>query len=402
MKNSLIDSKNAGLRNENLVLSLLRKHGPLSQAQICKRANLGSSTASCIVGRLREKNLITEQPGKSNKPGAKPVVISINPQGQFIVGVEINPSNIFIGLFDFNCQLIEEIKVSLDSDHSVENVIHLLEINLKGLISKHNVVQAKLIGVGITLSGSISPKGIVELSSPLGWKSVPLKKMLSARFSCPVQIHITRVRLLAEMSIEPGLSSKNVLYLNVANGVGGTIIIDGKLIHGATNRCGEIGHTIVDPDGPLCGCGHKGCLEAFISGPALAKKIKDDIAAGVKTILADSVADDDIPEEVVGKWGQAIKEKDSYALSMRDFVADFLSRSAAIAINCYDPDMVILAGYVTTQCVDYLAEAIRKRIPTDVYDDSSRSFEIAPARAGEEALIRGVATAVLQSSLETT
>ena len=64
--------------------------------------------------------------------------------------------------------------------------------------------------------------------------------------------------------------------------------------------------------------------------------------------------------------------------------------------------MVILASYVITQCVDYLAEAIRKRIPTDVYDDSSRSFEIAPARAGEEALIRGVATAVLQSSLEIT
>ena len=316
MKNSAIDSRDAGLRNEKLVISLLKEHGEVSQAQLCKLTGLGSSTVSYIVARLREKDLIIEKRGKSSKRGAKPVCISINPKGQLAVGIEINPSSIVIGLFDFNCELIESIRVPLESQRSVENVLHLLEINLKGLMSKNGVKENDVIGLGITLSGSVSPDGVVELSSPMGWKKVPLKHLVSTQFECPVEVYTTRVRLLAEIASEPELSSKNVLYINVGNGVGSTVIIDGRLIHGATNRCGEIGHIIVEPQGPACGCGHKGCLEALISGPALARRIRSDIAEGIDSILNEIVKDNDVPEDVVGKWGKSLKEGDSYAESI--------------------------------------------------------------------------------------
>ena len=139
MSKNAIDSKTAGQRNEKLVIELLREKGSLSQAQICEKTHLQSSTVSYIVRRLREKQLIIEQTGKSQKRGAKPTLIQINPQGQFIIGAEINPSFILIGLFDFNAQTIDSIKVPLDSDHSVENVIRLLEVNIKGFLSKHNI-----------------------------------------------------------------------------------------------------------------------------------------------------------------------------------------------------------------------------------------------------------------------
>jgi len=86
--NTPIDSKNAGLRNEKLVLSLLRQHGELSQAQLCRLAGLSSSTASYIVGRLRQKRLIREQPGRSSKRGAKPIMLRIHPRGQLVVGAD--------------------------------------------------------------------------------------------------------------------------------------------------------------------------------------------------------------------------------------------------------------------------------------------------------------------------
>jgi N-acetylglucosamine repressor len=400
MNNSAIDSKNAGLRNEKLVISLLKEHGDVSQAQLCKLTGLGSSTISYIVARLREKDLIIEKQGRSNKRGARPVFISINPRGKFAVGVEINPSMLVIGLFDFNCELIESIRVPLESERSVENVLHLLEINLKGLMSKHGAKEDRVIGLGITLSGSVSSNGVVELSSPMGWKKVPLKNLVSARFKCPVEIYTTRVRLLAETGAEPELAARNVLYLNVGNGVGSTIIIDGRLIHGASNRCGEIGHVVVEPDGPICGCGHKGCLEALISGPALARRIRNDIWEGVDTVLGGLVKDEDLPEEVVSKWGRALREGDSYAESIRELLAEHLSRLAAVAINCFDPEVVILAGYVSMQCFDYLAEAIKKKFGSDVYGDSDRSVEIVKAKAGDDALIQGVVRAVLQDSLE--
>ncbi|MHC4374663.1 MAG: ROK family transcriptional regulator [Planctomycetota bacterium] len=394
------DSKNAGVRNERLVIDLLRDQGPLSQAMICTITGLGSSTISYIVRRLREKGLILEKVGHSTRRGAKPVLIDINSTGQFIIGTEINPSYLLIGLFDFNANLVDDIKLSLKLDHSVEKVVHLLEVNVKGLLSKNDIASDKLVGVGVTLSGSISSEGKVQLSSPLGWRNVSLKENLSQIFHCSVDIYTTKVRLLAEMDVQPPLLSKNIVYLNVANGVGSTVLVDGKIIHGATNRCGELGHVVIDPEGPLCGCGQQGCLEAHISGPAIMKKIKDDIAAGKNSALAELINSQDTPEDNVKKLKQAVESKDPYAIEIREFIADRLSRSAAMAINLFDPDSLILAGYVSEMCPDYFAEHINHRFESDVYDQSSRNIQVISARAGQQALISGVAAAVLQEQFK--
>ncbi len=193
--------------------------------------------------------------------------------------------------------------------------------------------------------------------------------------------------------------SKNIFYFNIADGVGSTLLIDGRLIHGATHRSGELGHMTVIPDGPPCGCGHRGCLEALISGPAILKKMNTDIAGHVETLLRERINKQTIPEEAVEFLRQAVEHKDRYALSVRDFIADYLCRAASIAANLFDPDVLILAGYVSQPFFPYLAEQIRRDFAEHVYDSASRKIEILPARTGKEALIRGVAEAVFQNAL---
>ncbi len=398
MRHNPIDSKNAGLRNEALILNFLRKRGQLSQAEICKLTGLGSSTASYITARLREKNLILEKPGKSTRRGPKPIILSINPQGRFIAAASFKPTSITLCLFDFNCQLVEKLNVPAEKENSVESFCDLLQINLLGLLSKYNISQNDLLGVGITLSGSISQDGVVKLSSPLGWKNVPLREMLSQRLSCPVKIYPTRVRFLAEISIDSEFASKTVLYINVADGVGGTLYADGKIMNGASGRFGELGHVVVDPDGPMCGCGQKGCLEAFVSGPALSRAIKTDISNGKETVLKNNIESQDTPEQIVTKWGRAIVDNDTYALSLRQMIANRLSRATAIGINCYDPDVVMLTGYVANQCMDYLTASINDVLSTEVFDSASRSITITNARFDKDALTQGLAMAVLQDS----
>jgi predicted NBD/HSP70 family sugar kinase len=399
MRTNAIDSKGAGKRNEKIILNHLKEQGPLSQSQLCAHTGLGSSTVSYIVGRLREKELINEIPGKQRKRGPKPVIISINPKGGYIAAVEINPTNILVGLFDFQPSLVDSVKIPLDGNCSVENVINAIEINVHGLAARAQVTPEKILGLGVTLSGSVSPEGVVKLSSPLAWKNVPLRKKLSERFDFPVNIYPTRVRLLAEFSIDPSLASKNVLYLNVSNGVGSTVFIDGNLAHGSTGRCGELGHVIVQENGPKCGCGHFGCLEALISGPALAAAIKKDINNNTAAVLKKTVKHSDSPEEIIDKWGSALKKNDKYAIKLRDFISEKLASVAAIGINCYDPEILMLGGYVCQQCTDKLAASIKQKITTHVFDNTSRSIEIIPARSGKEALIKGVAVAVLRTAL---
>lgn len=399
MVRKTISSKHAGERNEQLVLNLLRAHGELSQSQLCRLAHFNSSTASYITARLREKGLISERPGHSNRRGVKPTIITINPQGYVIGSIEIGPGRLAVALSDFFARPIETIKAPTGGDLSPEHIAHLIEINLKGLLGRHGMSEAKLLGIGVTVSGSVMPDGLVKLSSPMGWRQVPLRLILQASFKAPVRVYGTRVRLFAEVDLHQNESFQNVLYFNVGNGVGGDVLIDGHLLRGATARLGELGHIVVDPAGPVCGCGHQGCLEAFVSGPALARQICHDMVQGVSSVMKQSLVDTDLPEEVVKKWGDALCQGDAYARQLADRVAEHISRVAAMAINCFDPDIILLAGYVCEQCIDILEEKIITRMASDVYDNTSRQIVISAAKAGSEALIHGAAIAIYQESM---
>lgn len=398
-----IDSKIAGQRNEKMFLSMLRKYGRLSQTQLCQLADIGSSTASTIVARLRDKGLVTETRGSSTTRGPKPTIIELNPDCLCLFGVEINPSYVFIGLFNFTGQIKDKIRIALGSDHSVPHVLDLLTVNIPGLLNRNAIDPSKVLGVGVTLSGSVLSDGWISLSSPLGWKDVSLKEALSSHFNFPVWVYSNRVRLLAEIALEPELESKNILYLNVADGVGSTIYMGGKLVFGATGRYGEIGHIVVDPDGPVCGCGNRGCLEALISGPALVAKIRQNSGSNPSNCFQSASNLDAAaasPEEILAQWSAGIRQNDPYALQLRDYVVKYFSGTAAMLINCYDPDTIILAGYISTQLYDMLAQSIHERIKTDVYDSTLRKIDIRSARAGKDTTIKGVANAVLQDATE--
>lgn len=401
VRKSPIDSKSAGRRNEIMVLQMLRKHGPLSQTELCRLAEIGSSTASTIVARLREKGLVIETRGISDRRGPKPTLLELNPRSLHVIGVEINPSYVYIGLFNFVGEKEDKIRIPLKQDHSVSCVVSLLETNIPGIIERNKLDQEQILGAGVTLSGSVSADGRVSLSSPMGWKDVPLKEKLTSLFSFPVLIYNNRVRLLAEFAIQPDLASRNILYLNLANGVGSTVYMNGRLVHGATGRYGEIGHIVVDPEGPQCGCGHVGCLEAFISGPALAARIKRDFLEGKASAFAPILSEGTAPnpEEVLSCWAAKVEQGDSYSVALREEIGQRFADSAVMSINCYDPEVVILAGYISLLFPEFFAEVIRRKMAAGVYDNPLRSIEIIPARAGEDAVIKGVAAAVLQDSL---
>ncbi len=396
MPYSPIDSKSAGQRNERLILSLLRKHGTLSQTQLCRLVGIGSSTASTIVARLRDKGLVIEQRGHSRQRGPKPINLTLNAQAATIVGIEISPSYLFIGLFDFLGRMAQQRRIPLGTDHSVDNVLRVLTGHLRKLLAEMAVSDAAVLGAAVALSGTVSSDGIVHLSSPLGWKDVPLRTLLAEHLPFAVSIYSNRVRLLAEMAAEPQLAAQSVLYLNVANGVGATAYMNGRLMVGATGRYGEIGHTVIDPAGPLCGCGHRGCLEAHISGPALVARIRRDRQNGVQTVLLANDNETQTPETLLADWPAAAAAGDAYAIILRDAAAEQLSRCAAAAINSYDPDVVILGGYVCQLFTDAFARAIRDEMTRSVYDHAVRRIDIRAAQAGEDAVVCGLCQAVLQ------
>lgn len=376
-------------------MSYLRDRGQLSQKELCALTQLGSSTVSSIVARLRDKEMIVETQGKSHTRGPKPVLLAINRMGRYLVGAELNPAYVRIGLFDFHTSILDHIPIPLASK-DVEHVIQTLTENALALLGKHEINKSSVLGMGVTISGTISNQGEVELSSTFGWKHVPLQKRLSEMTGVDVHIFTTRVRLLSELSLTGQDQYPNALYLNVADGVSCNVIAEGHLFHGSSHRSGEIGHIIVSPQGPLCGCGHRGCLEALIGGPALAGRIQQDLKNGTPSILHELISRQDNHRTIISKWGLALRQKDDYALQLQKDVVQHLAWAAAIAINLYDPAMIILAGYVCDQCQRELAQAIQASMQTHVYDGQARDIPIRPAKAADERYILGAVIGVLQ------
>lgn len=400
MKAKPIDSKRAGERNERLILRVLRQHGSLSQTDLCRLTDLGSSTASSIVSRLREKGLILESEGTSEKRGPKPVILKINPGARTIVAAEIDPDFVTIGLFDFNIQPLETQRVALREAHSVDQVLDELSTHLIALLDKNAVAPAQILGVGVALSGTISPDGHVVLSSSMGWKNVPLRALLSERMMpCPVSLFSTRVRLLAEMGHNGHAEFDNVLYVNVADGVGCSVTMNGALLQGATGRCGEIGHVVMDPNGPQCGCGHRGCLEAFISGPAIANRIARDLSDGKTSCLGPSVNEQDNHKSIIIKWAKAVADHDPYAQALFEDFSGYLGRAVAMAVNLYDPQLVILAGYVNEACAETIQPMLETAISDSVYNSDSRTIQVQRARVGKQSFIIGAAMGVWQQNV---
>jgi N-acetylglucosamine repressor len=394
-----IDSRRAGLRNERLVMALLAQHGELSQTQLCQLAGISSSTASYIVGRLRDKRLIRERAGPSTRRGAKPVLISLYPHAQLAVGVAVSPAEVHVGLFDAAGELLETLRAVLTPAHTPDEVANAIEITVRGLLAKRGVPEDGVVGIGVTVSGAISADGVVQLSSPMGWTDVPLRDLLQQRFATAVHVYSTRVRVFSELRYGQPTATRQLVWLNFADGVGATVAAQGQLLLGATHRAGELGHIIFEPDGPLCGCGHRGCLEALVSGPAVAARIRRDLAAGRPSRLGERVRPTDTPREVLDHLAAAIADGDAYALELRAVLADHIGRASAIAINCYDPDVVVLAGYVIGLSPDHFIAAAHARIATDVFDHQARQIEFRTAGATEHALIHGAATAILQRAL---
>ncbi|AQQ72265.1 N-acetylglucosamine repressor [Limihaloglobus sulfuriphilus] len=397
MTNVPLDLKAIGIRNEHLVLCMLSRYGRMSQTQLRRRTKLSVSTLSYIISRLRSKQLINESKGSSSSRGPKPMIISINPRGAFILGVDISPNSLRIGLFDFEVELVESKLIRLDNNEP-EHVCSQIASCAFGLLSGNSIDPQSVLGIGVGLSGTIKSDGSVELSSPMGWKSVPVKEMLQSRFCFPVSMFTTRTRLLAETE-SSGAGDKNVMYVNVGSGVGSHIISDGRLLRGATDNAGEIGHIVIDPDGPECGCGNFGCLETFISGPAIARRIRHDIENGVNTSLSERCDDNMLPESIIAELALAVKSRDRYSIRLQSDIAEQLASAVAVAINFYDPQKIILGGYVALQCFDAMKEAIFSAIKTEVYDSTARQITIVPAKAGEDALVIGCARAVLEEKM---
>jgi predicted NBD/HSP70 family sugar kinase/biotin operon repressor len=318
--------------NEEIIVDLLKKKEPLSRAEIAKLTGLSRATVSSIVNRLVDTGLIKEiGVGKSKSNGGrKPVLLELNPEAFYIVGVDLGTNNIIAIVTDLKARIKGKVSIPTEVYKGLSGVLENLEYAISEVISISGVKKTKIIGMGMAVAGLIdTSNGEVIFSPNFSWSNVPIKKLVEERLNIPTYIdNCTRVMALGEITFGNARGRENLLYINVGYGVGSAIVIGGKVYPNIS----EIGHIPVVEDGPKCGCGKRGCLEAVSSGSAIETRAKEILESGKPTLISELVdrQKDKVTAKIVAK---AAENGDQIAIEIFNNSGWYLGKGIATAVN---------------------------------------------------------------------
>ena len=314
--------------------------------------------------------------------------------GSFIIGVDIGGTQIRAALSDGEGNIIHRVAHPTLADQGPEPVIERIKEAIRQAAGRHlGEVQA----IGIASAGPLDPwKGVIIKAPNLpGWHHVPLKGIIEEEFRLPTYVgNDANLAALAEQRFGAGKGARHLIYITHSTGIGGGIIVDGRLLLGSKGLGAEVGHIVLDIDGPRCGCGNIGCLEAMAAGPAIARNAVQAIEAGRKTIIPDLV-DGDLSRISAEQVSEAAQQGDSLAIELIRQAGELLGIGLVSLIHLFNPEIIIIGGGVS-KAGDLLFEPVRATVRARCMDESYwRDTPIVPAALGDDVGLIGGITLVL-------
>lgn len=315
---------------------------------------------------------------------------------KFYVGIDIGGTNVIVVIVDKKGRIFGQRQFSTLGEKGSEFVIKNIADNVKDLVSKSKFSLQDIKNLGVGSPGPLdSKKGIIMGAVNLpGWKYVELKKKLEKYLNIKTGIeNDANCAVYGEKWIGAGRNVNNVVGFTLGTGVGGGIIIDGKLIRGANYNAAEIGHTSLNPDGRLCKCGAHGCLEQYASASAIANFAKERIKSGGKSIITEIVKGD-INKITSKTVYEALINDDKLAKEVWDEFIKYLGAGIANIIQTLNPEIVIIAGGVIN-AGKFLFEPLKQAIKKQTFPQIFESVKIVPAKLGQLAGAIGAAGIVI-------
>jgi len=278
-----------------------------------------------------------------------------------IIGIDIGGTKIAIGRADVSGNLEESLRFPTNVTRGYKMILEEIIENTKGLF-KNQPIRA----IGIGCGGPLDSKEGRILSPPNlpGWDDVPIVKDIRDIFNVPVYLeNDANAAALGEFHFGAGRNVSNMVYLTLSTGIGGGVIINNRLVHGVRDSGGEVGHQTILPDGPICNCGNKGCLEALSSGTGIAKRFRERLISGRDSIVKTWVRDiSNIDAKMIA---DAAKLGDTLAKEVWDEAIYYLGIGISNIITILSPEMIVLGGSLTKYGDDLFVkvkEIVKERV----------------------------------------
>ncbi len=258
--------------NRFAILHAVRDTGSVSRVAISRLTGISQSTVTGITAELLRGGMLLERASDKSGGGRRPVPLSLNPQGAFTVGIHLSVNQVSVVLMDLQASIINTYSAPLDtSDLSVGKVVDTFVQAVQTCLWDSDFSKNQISGIGIAIPGLInSRKGHIHYFPNYNWKDVKLAELVSKRIGVPVYVENSANTLVVfEQWFGIGRGADNFLLVTTEHGIGMGMVVDGKIYRGSRGVAGEFGHTTIDPNGPICRCGEKGCLEAICGNNAI-------------------------------------------------------------------------------------------------------------------------------------
>jgi glucokinase len=321
----------------------------------------------------------------------------------YFIGVDVGGTKVAAGLVNSTGEITHRTRVPMvaaDAAAGLAAVTSAID-SVRAATNPNPESRALISGIGICAPGPLDPRTGIVINPPNlpGWRNFPLADMVSKAYRLPVRVdNDGNAAALAEALWGAGSRYRNVFCATIGTGIGTGIVFDGRIYHGRTGAAAEGGHTTIDCRGPRCGCGKLGCIEALASGPAIARRASERIAAGRRSTILEYAGGqlDRIRSEMVGR---AYVAGDLLAKEVLQETAMFLTVWLGNIVDLLEPDVMIVGGGVASMLQPFLGE-IRDRLPSWSVNLHCQEIPLVTAHYGADAGIAGGAALCREPSAD--
>ncbi len=375
-----IDGKNATLKRQ--IIALCINDGDYSIADLSKELNSSIPTITKLIGELIEEGFIMDMGKMGTSGGRRPSIYGLNPTAGYFIGTDINRKNISVAITNFKGQLIDYIEDEPFSMTNSEDSFRELCQYLLSHIKKVGIDRNKVLAYGFNLSGRVNNETGYCFTYFIG-EDRPIAAFLEDELGCPVFVeNDSRAMTYGEYISGVAKDEMNMLFINVAWGLGMGMITEGKLSYGKSGFSGEIGHFPLLDNDQICHCGKIGCLETGASGSAIHRIFIEKLKEGRASTLSEKFSKGD--EISLDDILNAAIEEDVLAIEVVEKVGMTLGRAIAGLINIFNPELVVIGGKVA-KVKEYFMLPIKSAIQKHSLNMVNKDTTIKFSKLGEKA-----------------
>lgn len=360
MLKNLISELESGSKNsiyKKTILNVFINQGDLSISDLAKEVDMSVPTVTKLIGELIEQDYVFDFGKQETSGGRRPNIYGLNPDACYFVGVDIRRFRVNIALINFKGEVLKvkrDIPYFLEhSPQSLDQLCHIISSFIAGL----TIVKDKIANISINISGRVNSESGYSYSF-FYFDEKPMTQTIEERLGYTVSVdNDSRAMAYGEYMCATN-GEKQLIFVNVSWGLGIGMILNGQLYYGKSGFSGEFGHYHAADNEVLCHCGKKGCLETEASGQAVFRMMKEKVANGSSTSLADKFKQGLVTmEDIVN----ATLKEDVLAIEMVEHVGLTLGKHIAGLINIFNPELVVIGGGMSL-AGDYLLLPLRSAI----------------------------------------